>query len=201
MRAEIENRLFFLLSFSLWLTDRRFSPRHIGFAFARPSWADDYCRIVQCPYLFDEPVNSLAFDNQVLREPVRRSPRLLNQFLSDHLFFLVREMVAISSLSERIRSLMAVGGGADMDLEAASAQLRVSPTTLRRRLKSEGSTFQEIKDEVRLERAIHYLVERRFSVAETAELVGFSDPAAFSRAFKGWTGSSPSEFGARNLVH
>jgi AraC-like DNA-binding protein len=39
--------------------------------------------------------------------------------------------------------------------------------------------------------ALHYLSEKKVSVNETAYLVGFSEPAAFSRAFKRWTGSSP----------
>jgi AraC-like DNA-binding protein len=52
-----------------------------------------------------------------------------------------------------------------------------------------------VKDEVRRTRALHYLTERGLTVAETAALTGFSDPAAFSRAFKAWTGASPGSFG------
>ena len=194
IRSEIENRIFFLLSFTLWLADKRFLPLEIGFSFPKPDYADDYSDVVPCQYAFDQPADRLVFDASVLREPIRRSPRLLNQFLSDHLMFLIRENIAMSSVAERVRKLLTASAGANPDLESIAAALQIAPTTLRRRLKSEGCAFQALKDEARKTRAIHYLVEKRLTVAETAGLTGFSDPAAFSRAFKTWTGQSPSAF-------
>jgi AraC-like DNA-binding protein len=58
-------------------------------------------------------------------------------------------------------------------------------------LKAEGATFEKVLDELRHKMALHYLSGNKVSVSETAYLVGFSEPAAFSRAFKRWTGSSP----------
>ncbi len=52
-------------------------------------------------------------------------------------------------------------------------------------------TFEKVLDELRHKLARHYLNDKKISVNETAYLVGFSDAAAFSRAFKRWTGSSP----------
>jgi AraC-like DNA-binding protein len=195
IRGEIENRIFFLLSFSLWLTDKWFSPRAIHFAFARPPFAADYSEFVPCPYVFDQPVNRLVLDSGALREPVRRSPRLLNQFLETHLSYLVSGTNTMSGVAERVRRLVEVGVSGNADLASVSEALGIAQTTLRRRLKSEGCSFQVIKDQVRKTRAIRYLTERRLTVAETAALTGFSDPAAFSRAFKTWTGSSPSDYG------
>ncbi len=191
--AEAENKIYFLLSFAMWLTDRSFLPRRIGFAFPRPAYAADYSQVVPCPYVFGEPVHRLVLDSAVLREPVRRSPRLLNQFLANHLNFLIQQNLVLASVAEQVRRLLEADAGTD--LEAASETLGIPATTLRRRLKSEGLSFQEMKDEVRQRRAVHYLVERGLTVAETATLTGFSDPAAFSRAFKAWTGTSPGAFG------
>lgn len=195
IRGEIENRIFFLLSFALWLTDRWFLPRAIHWAFARPSFDADYSQIVACRCEFDHPVNRLVLENSVLREPVRRSPRLLNQFLETHLSYLVSGTRAMSTVAEQVRRMVEVCGGGNTDLMSVSAALGLAPTTLRRRLRAEGRSFQTIKDEVRKARAIRCLVDRRMTVAETAALTGFSDPAAFSRAFKAWTGQSPSDYG------
>jgi AraC-like DNA-binding protein len=69
----------------------------------------------------------------------------------------------------------------------------MSRQTLYRRLKEEGCTFEQVLDDLRHRLALDYLTARKASVNETAYLVGFSDPAAFSRAFKRWTGKSPRE--------
>ncbi|MCR5875794.1 AraC family transcriptional regulator [Phenylobacterium sp. J426] len=76
--------------------------------------------------------------------------------------------------------------------------MAISRQTLYRKLKAEGVTFEQVLDELREALALRYLKGRRVSVNETAYLVGFSDPAAFSRAFKRWTGLSPRE--ARNAA-
>lgn len=191
--AEAENKIYFLLSFAMWLTDRSFLPRRIDFAFPRPAYAADYSQVASCPYAFDAPVHRLVLESAVLREPVRRSPRLLNQFLANHLNFLIQQNLVMASVAERVRRLLEADPA--LDLEAASDTLGIPPTTLRRRLKGEAASFQGLKDEVRHRRAVHYLVERGLTVAETAALTGFSDPAAFSRAFKAWTGASPGAFG------
>ena len=80
-------------------------------------------------------------------------------------------------------------GEASMDLIAE--KLALSRQTLYRQLKAEGVTFEQVLDELRHKLALHFLAGKKVSVNETAYLVGFSDPAAFSRAFKRWTGASP----------
>ena len=72
----------------------------------------------------------------------------------------------------------------------------MSRQTLYRRLKAEGITFEAILEAKRRQLAIRYLGQERNSVKAAAYRLGFSDPAAFSRAFKRWTGISPSEFPA-----
>ena len=76
-------------------------------------------------------------------------------------------------------------------METIAGELGLSRQTLFRRLKAEGTTFERVLDDLRHRLALHYLDGGKMSVNQTAYLVGFSDPAAFSRAFKRWTGSSP----------
>jgi AraC-like DNA-binding protein len=83
-------------------------------------------------------------------------------------------------------------GSGDVGIDRVARALGMSRQTLYRRLKSEDTTFEEILDARRRQLAIRYLVVERLSVKAAAYRLGFSDPAAFSRAFKRWTGSSPS---------
>ena len=80
-------------------------------------------------------------------------------------------------------------GEASMDTIAGKPV--VSRQALFRKLKAEGITFEKVLDELRHKLALHYLNGKKVSVNQTAYLVGFSEPATFSRAFKRWTGSSP----------
>jgi len=77
---------------------------------------------------------------------------------------------------------------------AVAKRLGLSRQALYRRLKglkAEGASFDAVLDDLRRGMALDYLGGRELSVNETAYLVGFSDPSAFSRAFKRWTGESP----------
>jgi AraC-like DNA-binding protein len=81
----------------------------------------------------------------------------------------------------------------EISMDAIASKMGVSRQTLYRNLKDEGVTFEQVLDEIRHKLALEYLRGKKVSVNETAYLVGFSDPAAFSRAFKRWTGISPRE--------
>ena len=81
-----------------------------------------------------------------------------------------------------------------VSVDRAARALGMSRQTLYRRLKEEGTTFEELLDAKRRQLAIRYLALDRSTVKATAYRLGFSEPAAFSRAFKRWTGTSPSLF-------
>jgi AraC-like DNA-binding protein len=79
----------------------------------------------------------------------------------------------------------------DANMDAVATRIGLSRRTLQRRLGDEDTTFEKVLDALRHQLAQHYLDGKKVSVNETAYLVGFSDPAAFSRAFKRWTGTTP----------
>ena len=85
-------------------------------------------------------------------------------------------------------------GSSEVSIDRVARQLGMSRQTLYRRLKAEGVTFEEILDVKRRSLAIRFLGIHRLSVKAASYKLGFSDPAAFSRAFKRWTGVSPSAF-------
>ena len=78
--------------------------------------------------------------------------------------------------------------------DRVARELGVSERTLHRRLKDEGMTYAEVYDGVRDRMAREYLKTDRVTVAEVAFLLGFSESSAFVRAFRRWTGFSPSDF-------
>jgi AraC-like DNA-binding protein len=97
-----------------------------------------------------------------------------------------------SEVEARMEPMLASG---PVRIDRVARALGCSRQTLYRRLKAEGVTFVELLDALRRRLALRFVREQGLSVKESAYRLGFSDPAAFSRAFKRWTGKSPS--GAR----
>lgn len=79
-------------------------------------------------------------------------------------------------------------------VDALCADLGLSRSTMQRKLQHEGVSYQQILDMVRQDLAIRYLAKSRLTPGEIAQLVGFSDPKSFYRAFKSWTNKSPAVF-------
>ena len=93
-------------------------------------------------------------------------------------------------VEQRLESVLDSG---DVGIERIARDLGYSRQTLYRRLKAEGTTYEQLLDRLRRRLALRLVREQGLSVKEAAYRLGFSDPAAFSRAFKRWTGSSPGE--------
>lgn len=91
-------------------------------------------------------------------------------------------------VEQRIEALLERG---EATIDRVAGEMGLSRQTLYRRLKEEGVTFEQLLDRLRHRLALRYLKEQRMSVKATSYRLGFSDPAAFSRAFKRWTGSPP----------
>jgi AraC-like DNA-binding protein len=83
-------------------------------------------------------------------------------------------------------------------LDEVARKLHVSTRTLKRRLAEQGSSFSAIVDEVRRQRALLLLEDRRLAVEEVAARLGYSDAANFTRAFRRWTGKTPVAFRGRS---
>ena len=101
---------------------------------------------------------------------------------------------ADDELLETITAQLASG---EMTMESVSAALGVSVATLRRRLEEEGTTFTLLVDEVRRDLAERHLSDPHRTISEVAFMLGFSHAPAFHKAFRRWTGATPSERRAR----
>lgn len=88
-----------------------------------------------------------------------------------------------------VEPLLASG---EANIDRVARDMGLSRQTLYRRLKAEGVTFEQLLDELRHRLALRLVREQRLPVKQAAWQLGFSDPAAFSRAFKRWTGTAPS---------
>jgi AraC-like DNA-binding protein len=87
----------------------------------------------------------------------------------------------------------------EINLESVAKKIGMSPRTLQRRLQCSGVDFESLKDETRRSEALRLIRLGKYSATEIAYMVGYSDPAHFTRAFKRWTGLAPSRFRSLEL--
>lgn len=161
---------------------------------ADPGYRAEYERIFQCPVVFEAPWNALRLHPEISGMRVALQPRYVFGVLSEKAELLLKELENSKSTRGKVESLlMPILHTGDIGMDVVATKLGLSRQTLFRRLKAEDVTFEKVLDDLRHRLALNYLAGKKASVNETAYLVGFSDPAAFSRAFKRWTGKSPSE--------
>ncbi len=162
------------------------------FTHAEPAYRAEYDRIFRVPLVFGSNRNALLMDAAWLQQRIALAPSYVFGILSAHAEALLASLDAAKTFRGRVESLlMPILHTGDASIERIAGDLGLSRQTLFRRLKAEGVTFERVLDDLRHTLAVHYLQGEKVSVNETAYLVGFSDPAAFSRAFKRWTGSRP----------
>jgi len=125
-----------------------------------------------------------------------------NSRLRDYFDLACRQVVeklgASTSITAQVKkALISAMDGGDSGIEALSKRLGMSARSLQRRLSEEQTSYNDLMTEVRTEFAKRYLARGTLTASEVAYLIGFTEPPAFFKAFKRWTGLTPGEFQAR----
>jgi AraC-like DNA-binding protein len=159
-----------------------------------PSYAARYQELFNCQVRFEQEHNALVFARELLDRPQLHADEAVRTVLHETVERFLRERYA-SPLHERIRSLLqAPDDVATIDAATIARRLGVSRRSLRRRLAAEGTSFPALLDEARCRLACRALRLPGASVKEVSDLLHFSEPSAFHRAFKRWTGHTPAEY-------
>lgn len=168
--------------------------RAVAFAHAWPGDESAYRAVFGVRPCFDAPVSCVVLDADVLRRPIPTADPELSRIVTAHAERLLALWEpAAATLRARVRRELVQGlGRGAWSLAHVARALGMSERTLQRRLRAEGIGFTDLLDEVRRELAHQYLANRQLALGEIAFLLGFSEPSALHRAFKRWTGMTPS---------
>jgi len=161
---------------------------------------DEFDLLFRCPIYLKSKYNRLVFHKKYLQEPVVRTQGDLQIFLRRAPIDMLTIPGEDTSLTAQIKQQLQPKGlkedqtlSLPTSLELAKA-LNMSEQTLRRKLNDEGSSYQKIKDTLRQELATKLLSQRTMSIAKISKQLNFSEPRAFTRAFKQWSGYTPKEY-------
>lgn len=167
-------------------------PLLIRFGFPKPSYSDIYKRYFKCPIEFDCARTEIVVD-QALANGILPFANRFMAIEAENTLFESLPLNGMTLLPIRLKKLLLKSYGAFPSLENAAKAFGMSGRTLRRKLSEEGSSYQSILNDVRCQLSKDLLNEED-SITEIAFLLGFSDTSAFTKAFRKWTGMSPTEY-------
>jgi AraC-like DNA-binding protein len=154
----------------------------------------EYRRVLRCDRVLAGDEYYMEFDGALWDMPIVMANYELQGLL---LAYADRYKVALdgsTSIRTRISNLLHRTCYLGMPgLDEVAANLNLSVRSLQRRLREEGVNFQELAESVRKTMALRYLEGGAHQVKEIAAMLGYTDIGAFTRAFKRWTGKTPSE--------
>ena len=167
-------------------------PVSVQFIHTEPACASEYYRYFRCPVSFNAEDNRINLPLQAADLPLAganaKLAQLNDQVMIEYLAQLDRNDVIQQVKAAIIRQLPS---GNVTDSTIASSLFR-NERTLQRQLSKEGTTFKTLLNEIRVELADKYIRDSQLSLTEITFLLGFSEASSFSRAFRRWTGKSPS---------
>lgn len=188
---------YFMLVHSLicWLADQRILLNHMRLKCTQPIDDLDY-RVRFCEKISYQADNHyLQFDANYLNIQIKRDKKSWYDFIRNTPENLLLRFKNPHALSSMIRKqLLSVPPAEWCELSELAQQLNISEATIQRRLKNEGISYQQLKNDIRRDLAIDLLCKSSHTLQEISEQLHFQEPSAFHRAFKKWTGVSPGAY-------
>lgn len=177
-----------------WLIDSSIALQGAELPFPAPEHQDVYSVLFSCPMVFEAASAMICFDARYLELPLRRDEAALQRMLKRALPLTVLQYRRDRLLVQRVRQALIAQPADTHSADHLAALLAMSSRTLHRQLKEEGASLQALKDEVRRLRAQELLLRTERPIKQLAQATGFKNEKSFIRAFRGWTGLSPTEF-------
>jgi AraC-like DNA-binding protein len=168
------------------------------FAHAEPSDLSAFNTFFHAPLRFGAESYALVVDGAVMDRLLPNANPLMLVAFERRVQRALEALPAIDDFVEMVRErIEAELPDGNTNAASVAEKMGVSQRTLHRRLQAEGATYQDLLDKVRCRLSQRHLASRKHTINEVAQLVGFAQPSAFHRAFKAWTGETPSEYQER----
>ncbi|MEC3916405.1 AraC family transcriptional regulator [Nocardia sp. CDC160] len=177
-----------------WLTGGPLPVRRVEFCYPRPADTTAYERNFQSPLLFDRPRAALVIDNHLLGMAIVQTENALAALLGRAPLGFLDRTDTPQSIGDQVRALLATDPWQTVD--DIARRLHISTPTLRRRLHADHTTVSALRDDLLRQAAVTGLTRHHETIAELSTRLGFSEPSAFTRAFRRWTGTTPHHYRA-----
>ncbi len=195
----IESIFTSLRDVSKLLINDHYEKIEFEFDFSDPGYSKEYVKILGDNIKFDQPVSRMTVPKAVKFICLKMAEPLTRELAEKSCEKVLENFSQQSCISEKIRMLLCCDEHELLNftfpqMEKIAAHLNMSPRTLRRRLKLEGTCLQDLIDEIRKKLALRYLTETQLSITQISSQLDFNDASYFSRSFKRWIGVTPSQY-------
>jgi AraC-like DNA-binding protein len=195
-RFEIELALSWLVSAARQFTGKSARPLQVRLPYSAPQHLAEYEAHFRCPCVFHAPSAALVFERSLLdlRQPFADGS--VRELLKHQAESLLLSENRSAPLHLRVRAILEQEEAllAERRFRDLARRLGLSRRALRRKLSAEGCTLSGLLENFRKEQALHLLVDQAMPLKQISDRLGFSEPSAFHRAFKRWTGTTPQQF-------
>lgn len=162
--------------------------------FARPDYYERFVHLLGGNVRFNQPYNRISFPSSYLDLPLLMADAVATQLAREQC---ERELQALgdsNSFIHQVRGLIYSESTGFQSVEEVATKLHISERTLKRQLAQQGTTYSDILEDLRHQKSLLLLENRDLSIERVADQLGYSDVANFTRAFKRWTGQTPSGY-------
>ena len=196
-REGIEAGMAALLALCDAVSEQRICPLKIELSFPAPRDEQVYREALRGPVSFNAEQGEIHFSKESLLTPLphgtpdvaRATDRIAEQYI---------ETLDHRKVASRVRRLLIdLLPSGEVDQDIVCARLSRSKSSLQRQLHAEGLSYRDVLDSTRRDLSENYLKDNKYTHAQIAFMVGFTDQSNYARAFKRWTSLSPGEFQAR----
>jgi len=178
-----------------WLAGTQIPILHVELDYPNPGCSGEYRQLFHgAPIEFGQTHCAMTFSESSVRLESLRDTKQLKDLLRFLPFTLLTQTAEQSHLSAQIRGWLErqlIKHQCAPDIDVATERFDMHPQAMRRLLKKEGTSYKKIKMETRRDLAINRIQKSELSVEDISYSLDFSEPSAFIRAFKSWTGKTP----------
>ncbi|MCK9543386.1 MAG: AraC family transcriptional regulator, partial [Novosphingobium sp.] len=179
-----------------WLAGETLSLLAAEFDYPRPdAYFEEFKYLFPCRHTFDGAARRIVMDRHALHAPVRRTRAELAEMVAAAPLDIMTIPASDASMARSLRQLLV--RHPDHSLERIAAESGLSPHKLRRLLRGEGTSIATLRQNVRRDRAFRLLSGSNATIEAIADELGYREARSFTRAFRQWTGQSPSAWRSR----
>jgi len=180
-----------------WVTGMNTTPLRAEFSYPEPTYVADYHALFQCPLVFGQQRNALIFEQAFSSQKPIRSLKEMNDFVQEVPANFMRPSDQVGSLHAEIRRMSFDRSHQSLQFpvfEVVAETLNMSPKTLQRKLRREGTSYRKLKETIRRDFVVARLGDVSVPVYDIAYSAGFKESSSLYTVFKKWTGMSPSAY-------